>query len=120
MPINTCEYRAWRTLLDALEAEHARDGSRLEVCESLWNTLEGGVGNNLKSIPRTGMTFRQVALRSQQGAELHALQEGFEVRGQLPSRADFDDELYWAMMRTRRDTRVESVRWLLATLGVSD
>jgi hypothetical protein len=38
----------WRTGLDALEADHARDDARLENCESPWSTIDGGVGNNLK------------------------------------------------------------------------
>jgi hypothetical protein len=81
--------------LDALEAKHARHGSRLEISESLWNTLDGGVGNKLKSVPRAVRTFREAALCSRQGVErlATALKEWFEDSGQLPTRVDFDDEL---------------------------
>jgi hypothetical protein len=119
MTTNESGARGWRARREALEAEHAQDDSRLEIAESLWNALDGGVGNNLKSIPRAVRTFRGVALRSQEGAErlATALKEWFEVSGQIPTRADFDDELYWAISRTRRDSGVESIRWLLATVS---
>ena len=118
MTSNESGGRGWRERREALEVEHAQDDSRLEISESLWDALDGGVGNNLKSIPRAVRTFRGAALRSQEGAErlAAALKEWFEVSGQLPTRADFDDELYWAISRTRHDTSVESIRWLLATV----
>jgi hypothetical protein len=119
MTIGNFDNREWRTRLIALEAEHARDGSRLEISESLWSTLDGGVGNNLKSVPRAVKTFRGIALRSPAGLERLAssLKEVFEISGQLVVRSDLDDELYWAMSRTHRDADSESVRWLRATVG---
>jgi hypothetical protein len=113
------EYNEWRAKLDAAEEEPARNDSRIDIRESLWNTLNGGVGNNLKSVPRAIRTFRRDALRSQRGAErlAEALREVFENTGLLPARLDFEDELFWAISRTQRNASAQEIVWLWATLN---
>jgi hypothetical protein len=112
-------YKLWKEKLGSLQAQHARDDSDLALASELWDTYDGGPGNNLKSIPLAIGTFRGSAFKSDTGSHAlaRAVREVHLLTGQLPRRQDFETVLYWAISKSYRAAPDESVLWLLNAIG---
>ena len=109
----------WRKHLAELELEHANNESDVGAADRLWVALDGNPQNNLKSVLRTIKTFRGVAIETNAGIDrlAEALQEVFDLTGQLPTRSDVDDDLFWKISRVGRLSSSKATKWLIATLN---
>lgn len=104
------------------EAERVLEANPMDIqaCNTLWNLLDGGVGNNLKGVERAIHTYRNAALRSDEGmARLSdALFEVFEMSGRLPAKEDLGAELQKRIFDLSVSPNLGHLGWLRKTLVI--
>jgi hypothetical protein len=112
--------REWSDRLREAERVLEIDPIDIQACNTLWNLLDGGVGNNLKGIERAVHTYRAAALRSDEGmARLSdALFEVFETSGRLPAKEDLGAELQQRIFDLAVSPNVGHLGWLRKTLMI--
>ena len=112
----------WREKLQDLEHRHAKYPLDLELANKLWNSLDSGINDNLKSGARALKTFHEAALSSQEGMEAlaSAFMEVFDLTGQAPNIKDFSQELIAAIRNVPITGRSENLQWLIVCLGLDN
>ncbi|MEJ0086686.1 MAG: hypothetical protein WDO72_13445 [Pseudomonadota bacterium] len=110
--------KSWSDRLRQAERELEANPVDIQICDSFWELLDGGVGNNLKGLERAIRTYRPAALSSEIGiARLtDALFEVFETSGRLPIRADLGPELYKRIFDLTVEPELGHLGWLRKSL----
>lgn len=88
------------------------DPTNLDIANRLWDELDGGVGNNLKSTRRSIMTFGKAAQHSVDGRSRLAasLMEAFDLTGVPPNAIDMDAGLIASINDASKFD--ENIKWL--------
>lgn len=112
--------KAWSERLREAEHELEANPTDIQACDTLWNLLDGGVGNNLKGVERAIHTYRNAALRSDVGMArfTDVLFEVFETSGKLPAKVDLGVELQERIFDLTISPKLGHLSWLRKTLVI--
>ena len=112
--------KEWSDRLRQAERVFETNPLDIQACNTLWNLLDGGVGNNLKGIERAVHTYRAAALRSVEGMTRlsDALFEVFETSGRLPAKEDLGAELQKRVFDLTVSPNLGHLGWLRKTLVI--